>query len=751
MIGMDWIFEVILKASLASAVMILLLLFIRKLYQPRLNPRIMHILWFIVLVKLLVPISPSSSISVFNWMPSVLADRWITNESHSSAPSGLIEQREGSLTGSIDMHQPIGGKQSAIQQHEEGRLSSSKLEEPVSEGPVSRASFTANSGSWASMMEIGLWIWLGGLAIFALYHLAVGLRFRKQLSQARQIHNPEVLAVLRACSEKLAIKRSIPVFEIGSFHSPFICGVIKPKVYLPEDIAVIADPQQLTHVLMHELAHYKRKDLWSNALWTLAVWLHWFNPMAWLARQKMASDREVACDAVVLEALGERDAASYGMTLLRMSRLAAREVSVPANLSYFFHKNNETKRRVTMIAKFKQGSYKLSVIAILLIVALGAVLLTNPNHELNASQIENEKKQSETSLLEIDRLIPSFKRFHNLNRALAFSPVEFKVPDYIPEGYQLENVYLNENFGSADKADLIQFATITYVSNFGQVDERNIDIYASEGKGTLLEHNLLWGGAISGSGDRTPLYQQEELTIGDLKGVMYTSAKPRYKKEPATANSFVWQEGDTTYAVNYFVNELSQEELEKIVQSFVLPNQVQHVDYEGKGNSFLLYEDSDLQEAKHILGFPVKFPVAISDYGLKLSDAAMQRANDQNTGYAIRPGKDALNLSYRVPYNSTIYELNDTIDFYQSKEPVVDVNKLMLVQELEMNGVKIAAYEDKEQVYMGPYYSDHDQTKFKTQTYYVWEEDGIFYTALFNGVDEHREDNLRALVLAPVE
>jgi bla regulator protein BlaR1 len=748
MIFMKTMFSLILNASLASAAIILLLVVIRKLFYLRLTPRFIHVLWFLVLIKLLVPVVPSSSISLFNLVPHAIADKWTTDQSHPLDNSGSVKQSEDTFKSGDET-------KTALQQRAEetlpSDLSASWLEDSdlVTANPLTQSS-EENRGR-SNILKIGLWIWLGGLVFFGIYYLVVTLRFRKQLRFARRINHVEVLSVLKACSEQLGIKRNIPVYEISGFHSPWIYGMLKPKIYLPEDMVVIADSRQLRHVLLHELAHYKRKDLWFNSLWTIAVWLHWFNPLVWLARQKMASDREIACDAVVLEALGEPESSSYGMTLLQLSRFTSRSTHPRIKLSFFFNNKNETKRRVTMITKFKQGSYKLSATAILLIAVISVVLLTNAKVDSTASGAADAKVENTVSSFQIDRPIPSFKWFHNLDRALAFSTYDFKVPDYLPEGYHLRNVDLSENFSKSDKSDLIELVTITFVSNFGQPDEQYFEVRASKGNGTLLEHQLLWGASYSHEPDHAPSYREEDLTIGNTKGMMYTASKTIYKKKPETAKSFVWQENGLTYAINYFSADLTQEELMKVVQSFSLPEHVHYVDYKEEGNSFPVYDETDLQEAKHILGFPVKFTFALSDFGLKLSDSVMQQADDQNTGYYIRPDKDALKNTYRVPYNSSIYEINDTIEFYQSKAPSVDASKLSFLHKWEINGIEISAYEDKDHIYWEPIHSDNNSLKLKTQTYYMWKQEGIYYTAFFLGVDKHQEENLKALLLAPVQ
>ncbi|MFD2330854.1 M56 family metallopeptidase [Cohnella sp. GCM10020058] len=740
MIVLKTIFALIVSASLASAVIVLLLLFVRRLFHLRLKPAIIYLLWLLVLIKLLVPVGPSSPISLFNLIPQTVGSPWTMEPSNLADPFGLVQNREGSQPQPLASAAPASNSDLDVGLHE-GHPSLDSSVTPLTD------STSANGASrWSGILTAGAFIWLAGLALLGIQYLIVTLVFRKRVRHARPVHDEEMLSAVRACSEKLGIKHTVPVYEAAGIHSPCIYGTVKPRIYLPEDIRVIADSRQLTHILLHELTHHKRKDLWLNALWTLAVWLHWFNPLVWLARRKMAADREVACDAVVLEALGEKESASYGLTLLMLSRLFSRSSSMRANLPHFINNNNETKRRVTMIAKFKQGSSKLSVMAILSILILSAILLTNANAESNASRTGGAKEQNTVSSFRIDRLIPSFKWFNRLDRALAFSNFDFKVPDYMPQGYRLKYIDLNENFSKAHKADLVEYVSITFVENFGQQDERNIEVYASRGNGTLLEHRLLWGTPNSGKPG-----QEEALAVGDRTGVMYTASRAKYKQKPETAKSFVWQENDLTYAINYYSKDLEQTELAEIVQSAVWPDEVRHVDYSGAGNSFPLYDETDLQEAKRILGFPVKFPFDISAYGLKLSDSMMQRADDQNTGFNIRPDADALWNSYRVPYNSSAYEINDTISFYQSSVPAVDVNKLSFVRTLVIDGIGISAYTDQDHVYSEPIHSDNDQLKFKSQTYYVWEQNGIHYTAYFVGVDRHQEENLEAFVSAPYE
>lgn len=388
-----------------------------------------------------------------------------------------------------------------------------------------------------------------------------------------------------------------------------------------------------------------------------------------------------------------------------------------------------------MITKFKKGSYKLSVVTILLVIVLSAILLNNASDARKSAELDTAPQAANHNLGFSPGYSDSFRWFSSLDRALDFPKYNYKVPDYLPEGYQFENILYDKNFSKPNDVDLIDVASITFVANFGTENEQSIEVKASKGNGNLLEHNQLRGA------NDTSEYLLEAVTIGNVKGTLFTD-KRRYKQRPETGKSFYWQDDSFWYAINYYSEHISQEELTKMVQSFVLPQQVQHVRYDGDGNSFPLYDEKDLLAAKNILGFKVKIPSELP--GLNLNSSILLKADDQNTRYAFRQATDALWTDYYAPLNSSIYEVNDNFSLYQSKEPLFDTSKLSLTRLLKINGVEISAYEDKNHVY----FASRKEVKLP---YYLWKQDDIYYTAIFSSMDKYQEDNLKAIISAPVQ
>lgn len=749
---LETVFHLMLSASLASTVIILLLLVIRKLLYKRLGPRMFHILWFVVLIKLLVPIAPQSPVSLFNLLPQdmqvpSLWHSWNEGRPHfseSGSPPKVAAQRSVAA----EDHPAPAPKQT------EAQTAIVQLSPPAK-------AYGNDRDEPQQLLAVGFLIWLAGILSLSIYYLLGALRFKQSVGVSRKLDDRQVLSILEACKEKLGIAATIPIYETDRLHSPCINGLMKPSIYLPADIVTIADSRQLTHILLHELTHYKRNDLRLNFLWTLTVMLHWYNPVVWLAMTKMKADQEVACDAIVLEALGEQEASSYGMTLLMLSRLFARSASPQVHLSNFFDNHQEMKRRITMIAKFKKGTYKLSAAAMILVIALSAVMLTKA---ADRAESADPGAASNPSSLKIQRLNDWAKWFNNLERANEFAGFRFKIPDYLPDGYQLESIDVYEKYVNQTENQI----TINFVSHFGREDERQFEVMASTGN--LLDRALsqLLEGAerkkIPGPGWGAALpqtYIQDEVTYGNIKGIVVTTVQKYENHQPEIEKTFFWRDEGVYYAIAFYSEDhtleeglswnrrnVPQDELESILHSFAYPQQIQHVRYDGKGNSFPIYDEKDLQEAEKLLGFQAKLLQALSNNELQLSDSVMLQAGDQNTGYSFRHTVNAIRNSYRAADGSHHGELT----VYQSKSPLIDGSQMKPHRTLDINGISISVYKDENHVYGGPYYRDVDKTELITQIYYLWKQNDIYYAVYLSDNEIKEEDHealIKAFILAP--
>lgn len=240
---------------------------------------------------------------------------------------------------------------------------------------------------YSFIYKIATVIWLDGVLLLSLFLLIVQYNFKRKIEKKTNIVDTQILASIEILRKKLSIKSEIPVAINYQINSPCISGILKPTIYIPEYILKICDTNQFSHIFLHELVHCKRKDLLYNLLSIVALIIHWYNPLVWLAVKKMKLYRECACDACVLEILNEEENIEYGMTLLNYSKLYLNKDKY-SQLPIYFETNNQIKERITMIKGFHKGSYKVTGKVVLSCVIATGIIFTN-NLEVKALNTDN--------------------------------------------------------------------------------------------------------------------------------------------------------------------------------------------------------------------------------------------------------------------------------------------------------------------------------------------------------------------------
>ncbi len=162
--------------------------------------------------------------------------------------------------------------------------------------------------------------WLVGVLVFAAVTAWRYRGLRRRWLAGRPAPQPAWLAAAaRDAADRLGLKRLPPVRLQPNVPGPAVVGFLRPVVVLPAGLPSSASREQVGHVLLHELAHVKRRDpLASLALLALQL-LYWFHPLVWLARARLAALRELCCDQTVTGAL-RGDAPAYRRTLLELAR-----------------------------------------------------------------------------------------------------------------------------------------------------------------------------------------------------------------------------------------------------------------------------------------------------------------------------------------------------------------------------------------------------------------------------------------------
>ncbi len=159
------------------------------------------------------------------------------------------------------------------------------------------------------------------------------------------------------------------IYEQPGLKTPFVLGLIKPRVYLPAGLP----EREKEYVLLHELTHIRRRDYLIKALANLTLCIHWFNPLAWLAFRLMAADMEMSCDEQVLKKLGPEIKKEYSASLLSMA--AGRQVWYAGPLAFG---EENIKMRIKNVLNYKKPAFWLTAAAMAAAAALALGLAANP-------------------------------------------------------------------------------------------------------------------------------------------------------------------------------------------------------------------------------------------------------------------------------------------------------------------------------------------------------------------------------------
>lgn len=333
--------------AVTSGVLILIVLAARCLLKGRLSARLKYALWGVVLLRLLVPFQVELPAPVSDALP-VLASNLAPEVGQWEEPSIPVfpERSKPVAEFNLDIETTL----------EPGDILS--YSDVV--GCLRRDGETITWYRYIlSPEQIVLALWLAGAGLTGAAMLVSNLRFHGRLRKRR---------------ERLeGVDAPIPVYVTEGLPSPCLAGVLRPAVYVTPGAA--EDETALRHILAHELTHYAHFDhLWS-LLRCLALALHWYNPLVWLAVGMSKGDGELACDEGAVARLGEEERIPYGRTLVDM--VAARSLRPGDLLSCSTAMTGGKKsitQRVSALVK-KPETVKAALFAVVAVMALSAVFV----------------------------------------------------------------------------------------------------------------------------------------------------------------------------------------------------------------------------------------------------------------------------------------------------------------------------------------------------------------------------------------
>ena len=254
-------------AIFSGSAMILLVLALRLFLKKHLPRGIFPTLWCAAAVRLLLPITVPTHLSVWNLL-----------------------------------HTPAAAQANGV------------ISDVLTPFPSLAASSTAKPAADIAGISPMLLVWLVCAILLAAYFVIGYTCMVRRFRGTRLAPQPSIDALL----DRFRFSRDPRICMSNSHRAPLTFGVFRPTVLLPEDLPV--GDAQFQLILAHELAHIRRKDCLRKLLLTVCLCLYWWNPLVWLMVWLANRDMELACDEAVLRALGPDCKKAYALTLLDMAQ-----------------------------------------------------------------------------------------------------------------------------------------------------------------------------------------------------------------------------------------------------------------------------------------------------------------------------------------------------------------------------------------------------------------------------------------------
>ncbi len=333
------VFNMSITASMVICAVIALRIILRK------SPKIYsYMLWSVVLYRLLCPYSIPLEISAFNFLPPAQTKN---GQITYTVPENVIDIAVNSDTVADNSNNiDFSGSENAdiyVNQNDFTKNKNISIDNSPKENQiiVSRSQKPDIKGFFA-----GIWI-LG--VIYIVCNNVLSLQDTKNiLTQSNHIEDN--------------------IYENRYIPTAFITGFIKPRIYIPDSL----NDEQKKYIISHEKVHIKRKDYIFKLLAFIALCLHWFNPLVWIAFHLAEKDMEMSCDEAVIKNLNKAGKVAYSTTLLNIS-----SPSVSSKSAIAFSEG-DTKNRVKNVLEFIKPSVKYILTVSFVIIIAGIMLITNP-------------------------------------------------------------------------------------------------------------------------------------------------------------------------------------------------------------------------------------------------------------------------------------------------------------------------------------------------------------------------------------
>lgn len=331
---MSQLFLTILNMSITAGYVILFVILVRLLLKKA--PKfVSYALWGVVAFRLIIPFSFESMFSLFP-----------RNTNTAPIPHDIIYQQSPQINSGIEI-----------------------VDSFVSES-LPAPTVAASVNPLQIYIAIGVCIWISGMIVLLAYSLVSVLLIKRRLQNANLIEQN--------------------IYEADNLKTPFVIGLVRPRIYLPSGLSI----EERSYILLHEQTHIHRKDHIIKILAFLILSLHWFNPLVWIAFMLMSMDMELSCDERVMKEMDEDIKKPYANSLLSLA--AGKHI---LNASPLAFGEGNVKGRIKNVLNYRKPSFWVVVLSSIVVIIVGIALVTNPKQQ-DTIQPENIVLDSSSGALE---------------------------------------------------------------------------------------------------------------------------------------------------------------------------------------------------------------------------------------------------------------------------------------------------------------------------------------------------------------
>ena len=326
---MNLVLKIFLSMSFSGSLLILALLGGKRLLKDRLSRQWQYYIWLVVIVRLLLPFGPETS---FMGKTCQAVEQTITQAAPSFEMQNPFHTRENILNPTVSLTPESGN-------------SSSPAEESATAHPFQDILSLLFHQTWLIWLVVALGMLIRKITIYQSFirYINVGLI---------PVSDIRILDKLSIIADQECIKKPVELCINPLVSSPLLIGFFHPCIVLP---GMDISEKDFQYIALHELTHYKRRDIFYKWLVQVAVCLHWFNPLVHLMSREITNACELACDEAVLAKIGYNNAQNYGKTLLDAMAAVGKYQENPG-VATLSENKQLLKERLDAIMNFKKKS-----------------------------------------------------------------------------------------------------------------------------------------------------------------------------------------------------------------------------------------------------------------------------------------------------------------------------------------------------------------------------------------------------------